>query len=64
LKRFRGAFPDDRGQLFAERSIHFVEHGLCHRKRVGERLAHTDCLRPCPGNVNAAVMEIPQMRRL
>ena len=29
-------------------SIYFAEHGLCQRKRVGERLAHTDCLRPLP----------------
>ena len=63
LQGLRRTVPDDRGQLFAERGIHLVEHRPGGRKGLRQRLAHADGLDPWPGKVNAAVIGAPRTFR-
>ncbi len=48
LEGLRRTIPDDPGQFFAKRRIHLVEYRAGGRKSLGERLAHSDGLRPLP----------------
>ena len=48
VRRSAGPFPDDRGQLLAERGIDLVEHRARRRERIGQRLAHADGLAALP----------------
>ena len=44
VSRSAGPFPHDRGELLAQRLVHFVEHVARRGEIVGQRLAHADGL--------------------